>query len=271
MRYIKFMLILFTFLELNSQNHTIFLYGKTDIKALKKTKQIKKLYEAIEEILIKEIDSSIEFWPKKTKKRLFKKSFKKKKQKKFCKSKELNKIDITTLCEKLKNKILKKYDETEKQINLIAIGKGVEILKYLLKEFHEMKLDKCISKAIIIDNPKVSRKKSSKYGPRKIINYDEAITKTEEDKRKVHFLESESETDTVYGSNSEIEESSRYEEVDPDEFCPSESNFNIENYVVLINPKKEEKTPDSWCTCSKKEKINTFIGIAGLVVAILAL
>lgn len=134
---------------LNSQNHTIFLYGLIGGEYHKKDMQ--KLYKKIAQKITR-ANGTIEFWPriKTIKSKLKKKIFKG-----FCNSREINRIHKFSVTDhyyrQLEKQVAKYYQETKKSINIVAIGSGIKILKKLLRTFSIFK-NKYIGKAIIIEN-----------------------------------------------------------------------------------------------------------------------
>ena len=141
---LNLLIFTFGFVNLNSQNHTIFLYGSIDGEYNKKDMQF--LYTSIAQEII-ENGGTTEFWPKRET------SFRKRNR--FCNHRKMsrayNLLITNVYYRQLKEQIIENYEETGEQINIVAIGDGITVLKYFLKEFHEIKCN-CINKAIIIEN-----------------------------------------------------------------------------------------------------------------------
>lgn len=276
----------FAFANLSSQNNTIFLYGSVH-------GEYNQIYmENLYINMAEEIENRrniIQFWPKNTD------------YSGFCNSGEINEIYESVFENPdyliLENQIIKYYQKTRKQINIIAIGNGISVLQELLQISAKRKC-KFINKAIIIESANLLRasRSNSAKNPfvREIVsaelldNGEIVLTKIsnqnnpskyiedQEEESEYSYCDTESEVDISkeeYVTESGCDE---YSETEPNDINSSDtdsSDTDLSNKVVVIDAQeylelleRQERVDRSCCDWFTADRIGA-LAKAGVLIA----
>ncbi len=251
---LNLLIFTFGFVNLNSQNHTIFLYGSIDGEYNKKDMQF--LYTNIAQEIIAN-GGTTEFWPKiKTKKSVLKRNG----LRGFCNHQEISRVYrflITNFYyRQLRKQIIENYGKTGEKVNIIAIGDGIKVLKYFLQTFYEMELN-CINKAIIIEKEKMRFDHSLReHIPARIVFSEKRLSRT----LGREYLQEDEE---LYLSNTEDHYSDE-----------EEPNTDLSDKVVVINAQEytellEQQEEGCCCKFFTADRIKALTGLVAVVLPIL--
>lgn len=271
---INLLIFVFGFASLNSQNHTIFLYGSIDGEYNKKDMQF--LYTNIAQKII-ENGGTTEFWPKrKTKFR---------KRNRFCNHRKINrayKVLITNVYyRQLREQIIENYEETGEKVNIVAIGDGVKVLNNFLQDFYEMECN-CINKAIIIENTEninLEKRMSNfienircghsvrEYIPAEIVLLEQKVSRN----LNRNILQEDSDlylSDTEDHYSDEDSYLNGYEEgPDTTDLSNKVVVVNAQEYIELLEQQKQERSCCDWFTA---DRIKALTGLALIIIPLLA-